>query len=161
MKCVFTIAFAFLLFQSGFSQTKEDVVACLELAFTDDATEQLVKQEWGEVRTVYIVYSNQSQIPQGSFVDLVHQLDPQDFQGFPYEVVVITMEQRQQIDLDQNELGRAFIDLHGQFRGNNILSMNFGGPLPGNLRKHLLGSYVFEREADGWKILQSQATVNP
>jgi len=160
MKHILTLAFAFLMMQSGMAQSKQDIVSCLEEAFAEANMKQLLEEEWGEVNTVYIVSQGDSPTRQSTFMELLNQLAPQDFQGFPYEVKLITEQERDELTMDPNSFGRSSLMLQGNFR-DNVLSMNITGPVPGNMRKYILGSFVFEKVEGDWQVIQSHAQVNP
>lgn len=160
MKYILTLAFAFLLVHSAIAQNKQDVVDCLGEAFAEAEMKQLLEEEWGEVNTVYIVNQVDSPARQSVFQELLSQLAPQDFQGFPYEVKLITEQERNEWMQDPNSFGRSILMLQGNFRAN-VLSMNITGPVPGNMRKYILGSFVFEKVEGGWQVIQSHVQVNP
>jgi hypothetical protein len=159
MKQTLLLVITLTISQILIGQTKEDLLACIEKAFSAPEMEQFMEQEWGEVRTLYIV-QRRNNINQMPFFDLLNQLDPSDFFGFPYAIELIDEQQEEQLLKDRSERSRSVISVSGQFREPR-LSMTIAGPLPGDLRKTMMGSFVFEKEAGTWDVIQSHVQKYP
>ena len=160
MKYALMFCLAFMGTQLVYGQTKADIVQCLELAFDDPQMQELITQDWGEVITVYMVQDYAGGIQATTFGELFNTLDPQDFLGFPYEVVLITTEEAEELRTERNNASRSLLNVGGFIRGQK-LSLSIGGPIPGDLRKSMLGSFVFEQTDGQWNIIQSHVQKNP
>ena len=161
MRSLLTLALVAIAMQLGISQSKNDLISCLELAFSHPNMEQLIQEEWGDARTLYIVQRRDLNIDPMPFTQLLGQLGPEDFYGFPFPVELLTEEQEEQLRQDHsryNQLG--ILGISGIFRGNR-LSMSIGGSLPSNFRKSVIGSFVFKQDEDKWVIEQSNVKIYP
>ena len=161
MRSLLTLVFVAIAMQLGISQSENDLLSCLELAFSHPDMEQLVQEEWGESRTLYIVQRRRPNIDRLPFTQLLNQLGPEDFYGFPFPIELITEEQEEQLKQDRSQNGHlGILGVSGMFRSNR-LSMNLSGALPSNFRKSIIGSFVFAQQGDNWTIEQSHVQVNP
>lgn len=161
MRSLLTLLFVVIAMQLGISQSKNDLISCLELAFSHPDMEQLVQEEWGEARTLYIVQRRRPNIDRMPFTQLLDQLGPEDFYGFPFPIELITEEQEEQLKQDNSQNGHlGILGVSGIFREDR-LSMNLSGPLPSNFRKNVIGSFVFKKDDDKWTIEQSNVKIYP
>lgn len=161
MRSLLTLLVVIVAVQLGFSQSKSDLISCLELAFSNPDMEKLVQEEWGESRTLYIVQNRQPNIDPLPFNLLMEQLSPDDFFGFPYEIELITNDQEELLRNDRSDGSNpGILSIGGMFRSNQ-LSLNIHGTLPSNLRKSILGSFVFEENGGEWTVRQSHVQVYP
>jgi hypothetical protein len=160
MKYALIFCLGLLGLSSVYGQTRADLVQCFELAFEDPQMQELMNQEWGEVRTVYMVQDYAGRASATPFGELFKALDPQDFLGFPYEVVLVTAEMETALRAERNDASRSVLAVGGFIREQK-LSLNIGGPLPGNPRESMVGSFVFEKSDGQWKVIQSYVQKNP
>lgn len=136
-----------------------DVLACLRLCLDDSDMEAAFMQEWGELRTLYLLKQNPSvNRDNAQVVDAIDRLNESDFFDLRYSVVPVTEAEARQLSDDTAEYNtlNTALQLDGQ-----KATVQFSVNLVRYPRKWLVAVYALEKQEGEWFIAKKSVQIQP
>ncbi|HMQ47230.1 MAG TPA: hypothetical protein PKA00_07195 [Saprospiraceae bacterium] len=136
-----------------------DVLTCLKLCLDDSDMEAAFMQEWGELRTLYLVKQNPSINRDNALVtDAIDRLNESDFYDLRYSVIPVTEVEARQLADDAAEFNtlNTVLQLEAQ-----KATVQFSVNLVRYPRKWLVAVYALENIEGDWQIVKKSIQVQP